>query len=315
MPERHSINLCTFLLTFSTKATIDWERVAKQARAFDQAGFDRLVVPDHVAFGEHLEEYGQPAVGGRTGHVQPTGPDGAWLEPLTALAAIAALTSRIRLGTYIILAALRRPIVFAKVAATLDVISNGRLDLAVGVGWQRDEYEAAGLDFGNRGQLLNHTLEVCQTLWREPHATYQSPELRFKDIHMMPKPVQPGGVPLWVSGTVCGPVVRRVARFATGWAPWGPDDDDIAGGIARMRHALSREGRDPADLRISGILHPVLDEAGTIDIERTVVRAPALVDAGVTDLVLPPVGPQSLEHWRGLVAALRAVIGRSDPLP
>jgi probable F420-dependent oxidoreductase len=315
MRGSHRINLCTFLLTFSTKETAEWDRVVEQARAFDQGGFDRLVVPDHIVFGERMEEYGRPAVGGRAGHVQPTGPDGAWLEPLTALAAIAALTSRIRLGTYIILAALRRPVVFAKVAATLDVISGGRLDLAVGVGWQREEYEAAGLDFDKRGHLLNHTLEVCQTLWRQPRASYESPDLRFGGIHMMPKPIQPGGVPIWVSGTVCAPVVRRVERFATGWAPWGADEDDIAGGIARMRHALSAAGRDPSTLRISGILHPALDDAGGIDIEETVRRAPALVEAGVTDLVLPPVGPQPLEQVRALVATLRAAVGRSDPLP
>ena len=76
--------------------------------------------------------------------------------------------TRVRLGTNILLAALRRPVVLAKTAATLDVLSGGRLDLGVGVGWQREEYEAAGLDFDGRGRLLDHTLEVCQTLWREP---------------------------------------------------------------------------------------------------------------------------------------------------
>src|SRR5207249_1852570 len=81
------------------------------------------------------------------GRRQPTGPDGHWLEPLTVLTAVAAQTTRVRLGTYILLAALRRPVILAKQLATLDVISRGRVDLGVGIGWQREEYEAAGLDF------------------------------------------------------------------------------------------------------------------------------------------------------------------------
>ncbi len=76
-----------------------------------------------------------------------------------------------RLGTYILLAALRRPVVLAKQLATLDVLSGGRVDLGVGIGWQREEYEAAGLDFATRGRLLDDSLEVCQTLWREPRAS------------------------------------------------------------------------------------------------------------------------------------------------
>ena len=95
------------------------------------------------------------------------------------LTAVAAVTARVRLGTYILLAALRRPVVLAKQAATLDVLSHGRLDLGVGIGWQREEYEAAGLDFAARGRLLDHSLDVCRTLWREQRASFDSPELRF----------------------------------------------------------------------------------------------------------------------------------------
>ena len=122
-----------------------------RARAAEAAGFDRLVVPDHVVFGEHLEEYARPEVGGATGGQQPTGPDGYWLEPLTVLSVVAGITSHIRLGTNILIAALRRPVVLAKTLSTLDVLSNGRIDLGVGVGWQREEYEAAGLEFEGRG--------------------------------------------------------------------------------------------------------------------------------------------------------------------
>ena len=209
----------------------------------DAAGVDRVVVSDHVVFGENLDAYADPSIGGQAGGRQPTGPDGSWLEPLTVLTAIAATTTRIRLGTAILLAALRRPAVLAKQLATLDVLSDGRVDLGVGVGWQREEYEAAGLSFEDRGRLLDHTLEVCQTLWTQQRASYQSAELTFDGIHQMPKPVQPGGVPLWISGTVNNAVARRIARFGSGWIPWGPAYADIPGAIAAMKDKVRRVRR------------------------------------------------------------------------
>src|SRR5262249_892046 len=211
--------------------------VLERPRAAGAAGIDRVLVADHVVLGEHLDAYGRPESGGVEGGKQPTGPDGHWLEALTTLAVVCGTTSRVRLGTNILIAALRRPVVLAKSAATLDVLSGGRLDLGVGIGWQREEYEAAGLDFGARGRQLDLTLEVCQALWREPRAEVDLPGLAFDAIHMMPKPLQPGGVPIWVSGRVNQRVARRLARFGSGWIPWGEDADDLAGSIPRMREA------------------------------------------------------------------------------
>ena len=225
----------------------------------------------------------RPEVGGAEGGRQPTGPDGFWLEPLTVLSVVAGITSRIRLGTNILIAALRRPVVLAKTLSTLDVLSNGRVDLGVGVGWQREEYEAAGLTFDGRGQLLDHTLDVCQTLWREPRAAFDSPRLRFENIHMMPKPRQAGGVPIWVSGTVNKSVVRRIVRFGSGWIPWGPDRVDVKTGIVKMRDALAAAGRDPSTLDIVGVLPIVEDRNGAPDFARSMQRVPELAAAGVTD--------------------------------
>ena len=273
-------------------------------------GFDRVVVSDHVVFGERLEEYGRPEIGGVAGGKQPTGPDGDWLEPMTTLAVLAGITSRVRLGTAVLLAALRRPVVLAKAAATLDVLSGGRFDMGVGVGWQREEYEAAGLSFEGRGRLLDHTLEVCQTLWREQRASYASPELSFHAIHQMPKPVAAGGVPLWISGTVNGRVARRLARFGTGWIPWGPDAADAAAGIARMRTAVAAHGRDPEALQVMGTLAAVVDASGQIDVGRTMDAVPALAAAGVTDFRLRPVPAAGLDDLRAIVTGFREAADR-----
>jgi probable F420-dependent oxidoreductase len=308
-----TIELSTTLTTFAADAPASWEPTIATAQMYDRVGFDRLVVSDHVVFGERLDEYARPEIGGARGGVQPTGPDGHWLEPLTTLTFIAASTARIRVGTNILIAALRRPVVLAKTAATLDVLSGGRLDLAVGVGWQREEYDAAGLEFDGRGRLLDQTLEVCQTLWRDERAAYDGPGLRFDSIHMMPKPVQPGGVPLWISGTVNQRVARRLARFGSGWVPWGDAAADVVTGIAQMRDALAALGRDPADLKIVGGLPAVRRDDRSVDVDRTVAAVPALVDAGVTDvrarLPLPDDPAAAEELAAAFVAAFREVVG------
>src|SRR3954452_15842766 len=139
------------LINWTAAPPDNWRYIVERARAAEDAGIDRVVVSDHVVFGEDLEAYSQPELGGIVGGRQPTGPDGCLLEPLTSLAVLAGATTRVRLCTGVLLAALRRPAVLAKAAATLDVLSGGRLDLGVGVGWQREEDEAAGLDLGHRG--------------------------------------------------------------------------------------------------------------------------------------------------------------------
>lgn len=301
--------LSLYLTTFTDGPEHDWPATVALARAMDAAGADRLVVSDHVVFGENFDAYADPSVGGTRGGRQPTGPDGAWLEPLTALTAIAASTTRIRLGTSILLAALRRPAVLAKVLATLDVISAGRVDIGVGVGWQREEYEACGLPFEGRGRLLDHTLEVCQALWTQQRAAYSSSELEFNAIHQMPKPVQQGGVPLWISGTVNRAVARRIARFGTGWIPWGPAIVDLPGSIAAMREAIRDAGGDPTDLQVQGTVRIVKGDDGASDYEASMAVVPDLVAAGVTDFriaaPLPKVGVD--ESLTRLVDAFRAV--------
>jgi probable F420-dependent oxidoreductase len=304
------MRIAVSLPTFAADDPGNWERVFDLARAADDAGIDRVVVSDHVVFGEDLEAYARPETGGVEGGRQPTGPDGHWLEPLVVLTAVAARTTKIRVGTYILIAALRRPVVLAKQLATLDVVSGGRVDLGVGIGWQREEYQAAGLDFGSRGRLLDHTLEVCQTLWREQRASYDAPELTFDAIHSMPKPVQPGGVPIWVSGRVNERVASRLARFGSGWIPWGDDATDLATSVPRLRAAVDDAGGDGAGLNVLAPIVPQKSD-GAIDVEATATDLARFAEIGVTD-VLAQVRPPKSEAAAGelydaLVAARDAV--------
>jgi len=302
----------TMLRTFSADDPGGWDHLVDLAIAADGAGFDRLVLSDHVVFGENLEAYADPKKGGAKGGKQPTGPDGHWLDPVATIAYLAALTTRVRFGTNILIAALRRPVTLAKELATIDVLSGGRLDLGVGVGWQAEEYEAAGLSYAERGRLLDHTIEVVQLLWREQSATYDGEGLTFANIHQMPKPLQAGGVPVWVSGTVNPRAMQRLARFGSGWIPWGDDAADVASGIAKMRAAVADLGRDPADLGIVGNAPMVRDADGNLDVAAAVAAAPAMVEAGVTDVRFTLVPPReraaATDFLSGVVEQFRAAV-------
>jgi probable F420-dependent oxidoreductase len=279
---------------FSAEDPGGWDALVDTTRAADAAGVDRIILSDHVVFGEKPDAYSDPGRGGTAGGRQPTGPDGHWLEPLTTLAFLAGQTQRVRLGTAILIAALRRPAVLAKTAATLDVLSGGRLDLGVGVGWQQEEYDAAGLDYPTRGRLLDHTLEVCSALWTEDRASYDSEELSFEAIHSMPKPLQAGGVPIWVSGTVNPRAMRRLAKFGSGWIPWGPAVADPATGLVEMRHAMDDMGRDPSTIQVTSYLFAAKADDGSIDLGATMEPAGSLVELGVTDFKVPVPVPDGL---------------------
>lgn len=184
----------------------------------EESGVDRVNVTDHVVMGSDTSGYAWGPFA--------TEPDAVWLEPMTVLAVIAGRTRTIRLGTGVIIAALRGAAVLAKTAATLDHLSGGRLDLGVGTGWQEKEYEAAGLSFRERGPLLDDTLAACRALWEHAPATVQRPSVVFTDVYCSPRPGD-RRIPVWVSGSLSKPVIRRLARWGDGWIPImgaGPDE-------------------------------------------------------------------------------------------
>ena len=304
-----SATLSILLRTYTDDAFHDWSTTLSMTRAMDAAGVDRVVVSDHLVFGENLDAYADPSLGGQAGGRQPTGPDGNWLEPVVFLTAVAATTTRIRLGTAVLLAALRRPAVLAKQLATMDVLSGGRVDLGVGVGWQREEYEAVGLAFEDRGRLLDHTLEVCQLLWTQQRATYSSPELTFTDIHQMPKPAQPGGIPIWISGTVNKRVARRLSSFGMRWIPWGSAIVNLEEAVAAMRQAIADAGGDPAALEVQGTALLRREDDGSLDVDASLGPALKQVAAGATDVrfggSLPEDPQQTRDEFAELVSAFR----------
>jgi len=261
----------------STYAPGEWNRFVDLGRAADDAGVDRIIVVDHVVMGPHTENYAW----GRF----PVPPDAPWYEPLTMLAAIAAVTERVRLATGILIAPLRPAAFLAKQVATLDQISGGRVDLGVGAGWQREEYDAEGLPFEHRGQLLTDTLAALKVLWRDTPAAFESPTLSFRDIYCEPKPLQPGGVPLWVAGTLNKRNLERVVEHGDAWIPiMGESVEGIAAGAAMVRELWSAAGRDPARLQVQAPLRMAMTDDGRPDLARSMASVPELLAAGATDI-------------------------------
>jgi probable F420-dependent oxidoreductase len=255
----------------------EWHRFVDLARAAEDAGVDRIVVVDHVVMGPHTENYAWGKF--------PVPPEAPWFEPLIVLAAIASATSRVRLATGILIAPLRPAALLAKQAATLDVLSRGRLDLGVGTGWQREEYDAEGIDFARRGAMLSDTLAACKVLWRDTPAALDTPTISFRDVYCEPKPLQPGGVPLWIGGSLHARNLERVVKWGDAWIPiMGASLDDIAAGARRIAAAWRAAGRDPASLQVQAPLRIERGDDGRPDIGRSMATIPELVAAGATDV-------------------------------
>lgn len=280
----------------------DWARLLELGAVADEAGVDTLVVVDHVVLGGDLSGYPYGPFA--------TAPDAPWLEPLTCLAAIAARTRRVRLMTGVLIAPLRPPALLAKTAATLDAISGGRLDLGVGTGWLAKEYEAAGLDFGERGRLLDDALDACAALWEGGPSAFDSPRLRFEDVYCEPRPVQDGGVPFWIGGELHKRNLERLVRRCSGWIP-SPTSRrrDITAGIEKLDAALAAAGRDPGEVRVRiGVPPP---KEGDGDVGRSMERLAEVRALGATDFYAPlshlcPDPDGAPEFVAGLAAAFRA---------
>jgi probable F420-dependent oxidoreductase len=250
----------------------DWRGLIDVARMAEDAGIDRIVAVDHVVMGRNTDAYAW----GRF----PVPPDAPWLEPITVLTAMAAVTTTLRLSTGILIAPLRPAALLAKQIATLDVLSGGRVDLGVGVGWQKEEYDAIGLDFARRGALLDDTIAACRALWSELPASFESSSVSFDDTFCSPQPVQPR-LPVWFGGSLTQRMLARIVDLGDGWIPiMGATLDDVRDGAARIAAATSR----PTDVQMRAAT--AVGDDGKPDPVATMASVPELVDAGVTDVTV-----------------------------
>jgi len=168
-------------------------------------------------------------------------------EPLTLLAAVAARTKRVRLGTAVLLPALRNPVVLAHVVGTLDRVAEGRVILGVGIAGDapaiRKEFAAAGVPWDRRVGRYLETLEICRALWTRDGVSFSGKHFTLDNVTMEPKPHRPGGPPIWIGGS--GPTALRDAARFDAWFPTGPGVDFFAEHFPRIQAAARAAGRPP----------------------------------------------------------------------
>lgn len=270
----------TLRLPIASEPGSDPASILETAKRAEQAGFTAVSISDHVVMGAHADRYPWGDF--------PFPPEAPWYEPLTVLTAIAAATTRLGLTTGILIVPLRPAALLAKWAATLDVISGGRLELGVGTGWQKEEFDALGLDHGARGQMLTDAIGACRALWSADPAIYSSPTVTLDGIWCDPKPVQPGGIPILFSGTLTPRNLRRIVELGDGWIPiMGERRDGIAAGVDRLRRLFDDAGRDPETLRVRSAARIGRDADHQPSLPASLERSRDLLDAGVTDLDVP----------------------------
>jgi probable F420-dependent oxidoreductase len=170
------------------------------------------------------------------------------LDPFVALAAAAALTTRIRLGTGICLVAQREPIVTAKAAATLDLVSGGRFVLGIGFGWNQDEMEDHGVDPRARRAVTREHVLAMRALWDGDVGSFSGEHVRFEPSWSWPKPVQPGGPPVLLGGAPGPKLFAQVAEYGDGWIPIG--GAGVRQALPALTAACEAAGRDPAGVRV-----------------------------------------------------------------
>ena len=244
------------------------------ARMADDLGLDQLVMADHLAIGPRTDRYPY----GRF----PFAADEPWPEPLTTLAAMAAVTKHVRLGTGVLIAPLRPPLQLAKSVATLDVLSGGRLDLGVGVGWQPEEFCGSGSEFEARWARLDDTLRACRVLWRDSPASFSCERFHFEELWCEPRPQQEGGVPIWLGVAATERGVRRMVELGDGWMPLETDLEALGAAVGRIHQALLAAGRDPDAFGVRVAAPLVLDADRRPELEGTLEGLAALEAAGAT---------------------------------
>jgi probable F420-dependent oxidoreductase len=209
-------------------------------------GFHSAWVADHIVLPDKFRST-YPYGGSFTAEANQT-----FFEPLVTLAYLAACTRSIRLGTSVLVVPIRNPVYTAKLTATLDALSLGRLILGVGAGWLEEEFVALGSDsFTERGTVLEEYMEVCRRLWTQELATFDGRHYRFDPVRTAPKPTQAAGPPIWIGGNSLR-AMRRAAQVADGWQPTRMPADRIAERKADLRMLLETRGRDPRDFEVCG---------------------------------------------------------------
>ena len=260
------------------------EHFVEMAKVADRVGWDIFAVSDHVVFPEKIESAYPYIEDGK-----PYWPlETAWPDPWVTIAAMAAVTERLRFATNVFILPARHPLLVAKSVGTAAVLSGNRVALGIGVGWMREEFELLGEDFTTRGRRTNEAIEVLRTLWQGGMVEHHGKYYDFDRLTMQPVPTAP--VPIWVGGA-SEAALKRAARLGDGWISVVHDTDELARLIGRLGELRAEYGRADEPFHVMA----AVNDAGDLDAFRR------LEEIGVTSLVSAPWvvyegDPTSLDH-------------------
>lgn len=253
----------------------------------EHAGFDAVMMSEHVVLGagsDHAGRPDNPREYALPGNQDPATP---WPSSVVMLGAVAARTTTLRLVAGAIIPPLRHPLLIARELATLDRLSEARLVVQPTVSWHRAEYEALGVDYATRGARLDEHLDAWSRLWRGSPADFEGTYYRFRGVWLEPGPNRPQGPRLWFGGQrVHEALLRRLVRWGDGFNPLGrPPDDDLE----RLRAAMAEAGRDPAELEMVGGTRGTFTDPGRpAPLDPALDEIPEQIARGFTTICIKP---------------------------
>ncbi|MDQ6818494.1 MAG: TIGR03619 family F420-dependent LLM class oxidoreductase [Actinomycetota bacterium] len=280
-----------FVLVLSENWTMtsprDMRALIRIAQEAEDAGIDGVMLSEHIVLGPSAGAGGRPSNPRDYAAPGNQDPDTPWPDSIVLMSAIAAATTRLRLIGAAIIAPLRHPLLLAHQLATLDLLSEGRLVVQPTVSWHREEYDALGVPFERRGEMLDEHLAAWRELWRSTPASFEGRHYSFRDVHLMPKPHRPDGPRLWFGGSAVGPwIIRRLVAYGHGFHPFGqPTSHEMQ----PLRDAMAGAGRDMSELEIvGGIRGRFLDRDGVADLAQAAESIPEQLVAGYTTICFKP---------------------------
>ncbi|HET9078347.1 MAG TPA: LLM class F420-dependent oxidoreductase [Acidimicrobiales bacterium] len=263
-----------FGLAFASNIAIDGPGALALCRRAQAAGFESLWGGEHVVVPSAISSTYPYTADGR----MPVPAEVPIPDPLVWLAFAAAAAPGMRLGTCILILPQRNPVILAKALATIDQLSAGGLELGIGVGWMREEFEALGVGWERRGARTDEYVSAMRALWSAPEAEFHGEFVDFPPVVCSPRPVQPT-IPIVVGGDTDA-AIRRAARLADGFLPGESDPARLGTLIRRLREASEQVGRDPAGIEINAMFgsnmgnpHERVEELAALGVGRVMVSA------------------------------------------
>ena len=258
------------------------EALITLARRVEAMGFDSVWASDHIVVPFEIQSR-YPY--NKTGDF-PLPPTANFLEPLTALAVVAGATERVQLGTTVLVLPHRHPVLAAKMLATLDHLAPGRVILGAGVGWMREEIELLGAPYDQRGAWTDEAIRIMRACWTNERVSFRGRFFSFPEVGFAPRPAAP--IPIWIGGHTAR-AMRRVAELGDGWHAAFATPAAMREGLATLREACAKVGRDPSAIALSVRMgmpakRPADETLAEVHALREVGVSHVIVETRVTDV-------------------------------